>query len=407
MAVLSPTNTIGGTSTNESDSAVNTLKKGLHQVIITDKNRCLDTVENISIAQPDTIHIQINAYPAKYFGQNNGSAKASVTGGNGGYSYSWSEGTNTDSITNKTAGIYSLTVSDIKGCNKQASTIIYQSDSLMSKNNEVDSVRCVGEQNGRAIVHILGGKRPYTFAWNTSPIQTDSIAINLSANNYSVTSTDANGCKKIDTITISEPSKLQIDSINIDPIDCESSNGGRIEIKASGGNAGVQYSIGPLFQNSAIFTNIDRGIYTATTRDYKGCQDTKVFTILQGKPIQINFKTIDAACIGIDNGRAWIESITGGLSPFTMAWSNGQNTDTIQNIQGKQWIKIQIVDALNCQRTDSVYVGIQSNIIIQSTIKNVTCHGGGDGEIEVRASGGKSPIVINGSTIPKIPSLKT
>ncbi|MBK7957569.1 MAG: SprB repeat-containing protein [Bacteroidetes bacterium] len=131
-----------GNSTNETDSAVNTLKKGIHQVIITDKNNCIDTVKNISIAQPDTIHIQINAYPAKCFGQNNGSAKASITGGNGGYSYSWSEGTNTDSITNKTAGIYSLTVTDIKGCNKQASTIIYQSDSLMSKNNQADSARC-------------------------------------------------------------------------------------------------------------------------------------------------------------------------------------------------------------------------------------------------------------------------
>ncbi|MBP7477740.1 MAG: SprB repeat-containing protein, partial [Chitinophagales bacterium] len=272
-----------GNSTNETDSAVNTLKKGNHQVIITDKNNCIDTVKNISIAQPDSIYIQINAYPAKCFGQNNGSAKAIATGGNGGYSYSWSEGSNTDSINSKTAGIYSLTVTDIKGCNEQASTIIYQSDSLMSKNNQADSARCKGEQNGRAIVHILGGKRPYTFAWNTSPIQTDSIAINLSANDYSVTSTDANGCKKIDTIAIAEPIKLQIDSIKIDPIDCESINGGRIEIKASGGNTGVQYSIGPFFQNSAIFTNIDRGVYTATARDYKGCQDTKVFTILQGK----------------------------------------------------------------------------------------------------------------------------
>ncbi|MBK7957567.1 MAG: SprB repeat-containing protein [Bacteroidetes bacterium] len=112
---------------------------------------------------------------------------------------------------------------------------------------------------------------------------------------------------------------------------------------------------------------------------------------MQGKPLQTNLKTIDAACIGIDNGRAWIESITGGLAPFTVTWSNGQNTDTIQNIQGKQWMKIQIIDALNCQRTDSIYIGIQSNIIIQSTTKNITCYGGGDGEIEVRASGGKSP----------------
>ncbi|MBK7957568.1 MAG: hypothetical protein IPK03_05310 [Bacteroidetes bacterium] len=124
-------------------------------------------------------------------------------------------------------------------------------------------------------MHILGGKRPYAYTWNTSPIQTDSIAINLSANNYSVTSTDANGCKKIDTITISEPSKLQIDSIKIDPIDCESINGGRIEIKASGGNTGKQYSIGPFFQNSAIFTNIDRGIYTATARILKAVKTPK------------------------------------------------------------------------------------------------------------------------------------
>lgn len=69
---------------------------------------------------------------------------------------------------------------------------------LTSQTNET----CNGLSNGTATVTASGGSGPYTYSWNTSPIQTTATATGLTAGNYAVTVTDQNSNSSVASITI-------------------------------------------------------------------------------------------------------------------------------------------------------------------------------------------------------------
>ncbi|MGB3946917.1 MAG: SprB repeat-containing protein, partial [Bacteroidia bacterium] len=73
-------------------------------------------------------------------------------------------------------------------------------------------ISCNGGNDGAASVTVAGGASPYTYSWATTPAQTASVATGLSLNTYSVTVTDAIGCKFIASTTLSQPTPISIAS---------------------------------------------------------------------------------------------------------------------------------------------------------------------------------------------------
>ena len=61
---------------------------------------------------------------------------------------------------------------------------------------------CSGANAGSATAIAAGGTGPYTYSWNTTPVQTGPDATELSAGTYTVTVTDANGCIATGDVTI-------------------------------------------------------------------------------------------------------------------------------------------------------------------------------------------------------------
>jgi gliding motility-associated-like protein len=60
-----------------------------------------------------------------------------------------------------------------------------------------------GNCDGTATVNPVGGSMPYSFSWNTTPVQNTQTATNLCAGTYIVTVIDASGCLQVsDTVTI-------------------------------------------------------------------------------------------------------------------------------------------------------------------------------------------------------------
>jgi gliding motility-associated-like protein len=59
-----------------------------------------------------------------------------------------------------------------------------------------------GNCDGTATINVTGGTSPYTYTWNTSPVQTTQTATNLCAGTYIVTAKDVNCETVTDTITV-------------------------------------------------------------------------------------------------------------------------------------------------------------------------------------------------------------
>lgn len=66
-------------------------------------------------------------------------------------------------------------------------------------------VGCTTSADATATVDTLtGGIAPYTYSWNTTPVQTSATATGLSEGSYAVTVTDVNGCAKTQTLTVTK-----------------------------------------------------------------------------------------------------------------------------------------------------------------------------------------------------------
>jgi uncharacterized repeat protein (TIGR01451 family) len=107
--------------------------------------------------------------------------------------YEWSTSQAESTITGLSGGAYSLTVTNATGQVVADTTITLTAPGAISL---VTSATPELEDNadGTATVEAAGGTPPFTYAWNTEPVQTTETATDLPAGTYLVVVTDANGC---------------------------------------------------------------------------------------------------------------------------------------------------------------------------------------------------------------------
>jgi hypothetical protein len=114
-----------GTPTGDGTATITGLISGTYTCTITDANMCTATASVMQTTNT-AMTVTINKTDVSCFGGNNGSATASTSGGVPGYTYVWTNGATTATITNLVAGSYTVTVTDANGCTKTASTMIAQ-----------------------------------------------------------------------------------------------------------------------------------------------------------------------------------------------------------------------------------------------------------------------------------------
>ncbi|MFW0718229.1 beta strand repeat-containing protein [Pedobacter sp. N23S346] len=135
-------------------------------------------------------------------------------------------------------------VCDVDGDCSIAVVTITIDASTLSISTTGTNVKCYGNTDGSATVTATGGTAPYTYSWNTSPIQTTATANNLAAGSYTVTVTDNVGTIRTENITVSQPSSALVANVDIPPVDvkCFGQNTGSATASASGGTGPYTYS---------------------------------------------------------------------------------------------------------------------------------------------------------------------
>ncbi|RPI10746.1 MAG: HYR domain-containing protein, partial [Acidobacteriales bacterium] len=207
-------------------------------------------------------------------GGNTGTATATVTGGTGPYNYSW----NTTPVqtgsaaTGLSAGTYTVTITDANNCPITENVTITQPSSLTVATTQTN-VLCNGSADGTATAVPAGGIGPYTFSWDTSPVQTGITATGLAAGTYSVSVTDANNCTTSGNVSITEPSILSLDAVSTEAA-CPDSDDGSITLDISGGTAPYNVIWADPVANPVTTKDRTRllpGTYNVVVTDANGC----------------------------------------------------------------------------------------------------------------------------------------
>ncbi len=228
---------------------------------------------------------------------------------------------------------------------------------------------CNGLCDGSAIATV-NGQGPFTYSWNTSPVQNTDSATGLCAGNYIVTTTDALGCTSTNTITINEPPPLVV-STSHSNVNCFQSCDGTAAVNATGqAPFTFEWSTTPMETDSVIH-NICAGTYEVTITDAAGCTTSESVTITEPDPLEMTTNIDGASCIGCSDGSIDLE-VNGGTSAYTYLWSNGETTEDLSNIHAGNY-SVCVMDANNCTLCDTFTVvepgiGIAENAEIEFSI---------------------------------------
>ncbi|MBL0309188.1 MAG: gliding motility-associated C-terminal domain-containing protein [Bacteroidetes bacterium] len=369
---------------------------------------------------PDTLHKQVlipqgllvtanirsgsGGFALQCIGDNNAVLKANANLGIPPYSYQWNTipVSTGDSISNLSAGTYTVSVTDSTGCIATASAVISAPPPAVM-DPVIKNVSCYNGNNGQITALMSGGTPPYTYSWNTNPPQSFQTISNLGAGSYTVTITDNNQCTTLVSSVVSEPSQLNISITSKTDNVCFGGHTGRATASASGGNAPYIYSwnTNPI-QNDTAASNLSAGNYVVTATDDSLC--TATTTVVINEPTKLSSTSTVDNVLCHDSAQGSIALIvSNGTAPYTYSWQPSVSTTAAaQNLKMGTY-DVTITDNNGCTLSNSFIVIEPPALNIQTQSTNVLCSGNLDGTITATGVGGiptyTYSLLQNGNTI--------
>jgi len=383
-------------SNGGSGTSVGGLAGGTYTATITDAGNCV-TITTVTISQPASALSAntVQTSSVTCFGSSTGSASVSISGGTPSYTVNWSSGGTGTSTSGLAAGTYTATINDANNCITTTTVTITQPASALNVTAaQTASVTCFGGSNGTASVTISGGTPSYTVNWSSGGSGTSTGG--LAAGTYTATINDANNCISTATVTITEPTLLDITVTATSSAVCGSTNGSAT-VTATGGTAPLTYSWST-GASGQVLSGVAGGSYTATVTDGNNCTNTVVATINSANgPSATAAETASVTCNGLSNGTASV-SISGGTPNYTVTSSNGSVSGTIINNLPAGTFTATITDANNCVTTTTLTINEPTPIVITFTDNSPSACAASTGSVTANATGGTGVMTYTWNT---------
>ncbi|MCB9274378.1 MAG: hypothetical protein H6564_10085 [Lewinellaceae bacterium] len=374
------------------------LAPGTHTVTVTDASGCTGTA-SVSITEnilPLAVTLR-QSEAVRCAGSADGALEAEVSGGKGPYQYAWSNpglaGTTAGKLK---AGQYSLTVTDASGQSESANITITEPMALQAT-AMATSPASTGNADGQAKASVTGGASPYSYAWDNG--ETAATATKLAPGMHTVTVTDASGCTGTASVAVTEDIlPLAVTLRQSEAVRCAGSADGALEAEVSGGKGPYQYAWNNPGLAGTTAGKLKAGQYSLTVTDASGQSESANITITEPTALQATAMATSPASTGNADGQAKA-SVTGGASPYSYAWDNGEAAATATKLAPGTHT-VTVTDASGCTGTASVAVteDILPLVVTLRQSEAVRCAGSADGALEAEVSGGCTvPICLEQS----------
>jgi len=315
----------GSTTNTGSNPVLAANLPGTYLLTLTNtQNGCTSTAE-ATATQDDPVEADLAAQSdVTCFGAFDGSLSVTATGGDGAFTYLWDTGADTPTADNLPAGLYTVVVTDGSGCTATASGTIGQPDAVLP-NASSTAPTTFGGSDGTATAAPSGGTAPYTYEWNTG--LTEQTITGLSAGDYTVTVTDANGCTAVQTVNVfGGACDLAAEATSTDPA-CHGAPTGTATAIPGGGTSPFTFlwSNGQTGQTAG---GLEAEAYTVVVTDANGCTVEAAVTLTDPPLLSLDPGTVtDATCPDTPDGTATVLP-GGGTGNITVTWSNGEQGPT-------------------------------------------------------------------------------
>lgn len=244
-------------------------------------------------------------------GENDGDIEITATGGTGALSYSIDDGESFETTAlfeDLEEGEYEIIVMDAIGCEISGSIELIDPAAIDLISIALIDPECVGE-NGSIVITATGGTPDLIYSIDNGVSFELSNSFDTLAGDYDVVIEDDNGCQEGSSITLTDPTAIDLISVAVSDPKCIGEVG-QIEIVATGGTPDLAYSIdgGDTFLPTNTFlTEADE--YDIVVEDDNGCYIETTVTLTDPAPV-------DNSVVQVGN------ELTAGSSSGTFQWLN-------------------------------------------------------------------------------------
>lgn len=376
------------TTPSQTGNTATGVHPGTYSVIVTDANGCV-VVTPFAVAGTSDMVLNASSTDVTACGADNGTLSVSVTGNQGPVTYLWTPGGyTTANVQNVPPGTYTVLVSDAV-CSATA-TVTVDDVATIAVTASVTGYTCATAPNGSATVtSTTGGTPPYTYTWNTNPVQTGTSVTGLPFGFYTVTATDQNGCTGTFSFTVSGPPALQVEIETNDPV-CHDDHGSAM-VTATGGAFPYTYAWNtspPQFGPMAM--DLHGGDpYEVTVTDANGCSITE--TVILAEPPHIHVDLINVStisCAGVFSGGIFADVANPQL--YTYSWTCTSQTTGVVTGLAPGPCTVTVTDQAGC--TEQATMVVQPLEPLTVTVDALgACGGQETGVATAIGAGGNAP----------------
>ncbi len=239
--------------------------------------------------------------------------------------------------------------------------------------SNVTNIGCSGGNIGSATLNATGTGSPYTYSWNTTPVQNTATAINLSAGNHVCTISDAAGCAvKNDTITIGQTLAPAIVMSATQDTIC---NGQSTQITASGLASVLWFPTGLTTTSINVSPTVTTR-YFANGTGTNGCTGLdSILIVVHPKPVVATSPITANSCNGAN-----VQLSAGYAVAYTWSPTTALSSSTISNPVANPTVSttyfLLATDTNGCTIKDTVKVNVYALPTVAASVNPTTICGG-------------------------------
>jgi gliding motility-associated-like protein len=306
---------------NLTGSGGTNLPAGTYFLTLGEGNSGCEEVFEIVVGESEALEVDVDLVNLDCLNTLGGSAVLNVSGGSGNYFFQWNPQVSFDNSADfLNAGTYFVTITD----DEQPDCFVEISFDIepigeMPVEFVVTPTTC-GLDNGSLSVTPFG-IGPFSYDWSSPEFFEGGVGTNLPAGTYTANILDEEtGCPGQISITVL-PSALFDYSLVLEPIDCQSAEGGSASIAVTGGSGSYVYTWSPAVSNGPSASNLGVGTYFVTITDNELAECILEFSFeieTQGDlPVEV---VVEPTLCGLDNGSFVLTPQ--GVGPYLYEWAS-------------------------------------------------------------------------------------
>ncbi|GJM31842.1 MAG: hypothetical protein DHS20C18_08430 [Saprospiraceae bacterium] len=343
-------NTLNGSGTIAAEGdlvSIPNLPAGDYTFMVNDA--FFDTSFVAQVWSPEELVVDlVGVQGASCFGICDGTIEVIVTGGTGAYTFTWSNGANTQNLDQLCAGEYSLTVTDENNCDTRLLLNVNEPPEFLINGVVLNEVSCFGGSDGEATIDTQNGTA-MTFNWSNGEMTP--VISDLSAGFFDVTVVNTDGCEAYASVQVVQPAEPLTTTIaEVNPVSCFGEADATLEAVTNGPGNNFTY-LWSSGSNNKFSNGLSAGEYSVMVINENGCEAMATYVLDEPDELEMEAVARDITCLDADNdGAIHIDTVTGGTGNYSFSL-NGSDFNPSEIFSGLEEgsYEVTVRDGAGCE----------------------------------------------------------